>query len=225
MWYSAYLKTALRKHNLRVDLRVYLGDEEQPSTQSEIESKIKSILSSAIIKGLDIIGVVSRFGIEPGLIAKKQAEDNKIDLKVIPGQDYLSSDKLHAVFYGIQQNIPANLTIQEAIVQAKKQGGKVLLYDLHKAHARAIANWQSTKYEPDLIEIYNSRSMAYKDMDIDYPRVISSAARSGSELENTPIYTEMSRKRLEDFGLISPEEGENYIPGYLQNIEQEKQIG
>lgn len=216
MWYSGFLKTALRKHNLRVDLRVYLGDEEQPSTQSEIESKIKSILSSAIIKGLDMIGIVSRFGIGPGLVAKQQAENSKIDLKVIPGQDYTSTEGFHAVFYNLKQDIPQGLGIQQAILKAKEQGGKVLLYDVHKAHARAAASWQSTKYEPDFIEIYNARSKAYKDLDIDYPRLISSAARSASELENIPVYTEVSRKRLVDFGLLGDEEGENYTPGYLE---------
>lgn len=203
-----------------MDLRVYLGDEEQMPTQSEIESKIKSILSSAIIKGLDMIGIVSRFGIEPGMIAKRQAESNRIDLKVVPGQDYTSAEGFHAVFYNIKQNIPQGLDIQQAILKAKEMGGKVLLYDVHKAHARAAASWQSTKYEPDFIEIYNARSKAYKDLDIDYPRVISSAARSASELEKIPVYTEMSRKRLVDFGLLQEEEGENYIPGYL-----EKSIG
>ena len=221
MWYSGLVKTALRKHNLRVDLRVYVGDEVEPSTTEEIESKIKSILSSAIIKGLDIIGIVSRFGVEPGMIASKQAIDNKIDLKVIPGQDYLSSDGVHAVFYYLQKNIQPGLPIQVAIKQAKAQNGKVMLYDLSKSMARSIASWQSTPYEPDFVEIYNASSKGFKDLDIDYPRVISSAARSGSELEDIPVYTEISRKRLTNYGLLSEEEGANYTPGYLQNVEGE----
>jgi len=221
VWYSSFLKTALRKHNLRVDLRVYIGDELEPSSTQDIEAKIKSILSSAIIKGLDIIGIVSRFGIEPGQIASKQAIENKIDLKVIPGQDYLSADKVKAVFYNLKQNIPPNLNIQDAIKQAKAQGGKVMLYDLSRSLAREIANWQSTPYEPDFVEIYNAHSKAYKDLDIDYPRIISSAARSGSELEDIPVYSEIPRNKLSNYGLIAEEEGENYVPGYLQNVEGE----
>lgn len=221
MWYSSFLKTALRKHNLRVDLRVYIGDELEPSSTQDIEAKIKSILSSAIIKGLDIIGIVSRFGIEPGQIASKQAIENKIDLKVIPGQDYISADKVKAVFYNLKQNIPPNLNIQDAIKQAKAQGGKVMLYDLSRSLAREIANWQSTPYEPDFVEIYNAHSKAYKDLDIDYPRIISSAARSGSELEDIPVYSEIPRNKLSNYGLLAEEEGENYVPGYLQNIEGE----
>jgi hypothetical protein len=221
VWYSGFLKTALRKHNLRVDMRVYIGDELEPSSTQDIEAKIKSILSSAIIKGLDIIGLVSRFGVEPGLIAQQQAMNNKIDLKVIPGQDYVSSDKLKAVFYNITKNIQPNLTMQEAIKQAKSQGGKVMLYDLSRSAARLIANWQSTPYEPDFVEIYNARSKAYKDLDVDYPRVLSSAARSGSELEEIPVYTEIPRNKLSDYGLLAESEGENYTPGYLQNAEGE----
>jgi len=135
VWYSGFLKTALRKHNLRVDLRVYIGDELEPSSTQDIEAKIKSILSSAIIKGLDVIGIVSRFGVEPGQIASRQAVDNRIDLKVIPGQDYISADKVKAVFYNLQKNIPPNLNIQDAIKQAKAQGGKVMLYDLSRSLA------------------------------------------------------------------------------------------
>jgi len=219
VWYSGFLKTALRKHNLRMDLRVYLGDELEPANQSEIQSKIKSILSSAIVKGLDVIGIVSRFGVQTGYIAKKQAESTAIDLKVIPGQDYLSSDGVKAVFYNIQQNIKPGLNIQQAIQLCKKQNGKVMLYDLSKSQARSVAGWQSTPYEPDFIEIYNAHSKAYKDLDVDYPRVISSAARSGSELEDIPVYTEISRNKLVNFGLIGEEEGADYVPKYLEKIE------
>ncbi len=224
MWYDL-LKTALRKHNLRVDLRVYLGEELKPSTVSEAESKIKSILSSSIIKGLDIVGVVSRFGVEPGIMAAQQAKQNNIDVKVIPGQDYYSADKIKAVFYNIKANIPAGLPIKEAIMQAKKQNGKVLLYDLSRRSVRAIADWKSTAYEPDFVEIYNAKSKGYHDMDVDYPRVISSAAKSGAELEKIPVYTEMGRNQLVDFGFLQEDEGEEFTPGYLIPKEGEQNYG
>ena len=217
MWYTQFLKTSLRKHNLRVDLRVYPGDELEPSSPQDLEQKLKSILSSAIIKGLDVIGIVSKYGIQAGQIAKQQSETNRIDLKVIPGQDYFSSDRVHAVFFGIQQDIQPGLPIQNAIVLCKKQRGKVMLYDLSKSQARAISNWQSTQYEPDLIEIYNAHSKAYKDLDIDYPRVICSAARSGSELEKIPVYSEIPRNKLQDYGFLSKDEGSDYTPGYLED--------
>ena len=216
VWYSIFLKTALRKHNLRVDLRVYPGDELEPTPQQDVEAKLKSILSSAIVKGLDIIGIVSRFGIEPGKLAMSITEQSQIDIKVIPGQDYFSTDKVHAVFYKINQNIPNGLSIQAAIKMCKTQQGKVMLYDLTKNQARAITNWQSTIYAPDFVEIYNAHTKAYRDLDIDYPRIICSAARSGSELENSPVYSEIPRKQLEDFGFIIEKEGADYIPGYLR---------
>jgi hypothetical protein len=224
VWYDL-LKTALRKHNLRVDLRVYLGDEIKQSTVSEAESKIKSILSSSIIKGLDIIGVVSRFGVEPGIMAANQARQNNIDVKVIPGQDYYSADKVKAVFFNIKQNIPPGLPIKEAIIQAKNQNGKVLLYDLSRRAVRAIADWKSTSYEPDFVEIYNAKSKGYHDVDVDYPRVISSAAKSGAELEKIPVYTEMSRKQLVDFGFLQDNEGEEFTPGYLLPKKGEENYG
>lgn len=214
MWYPKTV-TSLRKHNLRADFRVYIGEELQPPNSTEIQSKIKSIVSAAIIKGLDIIGVVSRFGIEVGRLAEAQVKQNNVDLKVMPGQDYVSADKYKAVFYNIQQNIPTGKTIEQAITEAKRQGAKVLLYDLSKKQSKIISDWKGTVLEPDFVEIYNAHSQAYHDADIDYPRVISSAARSASELEKTRVYTEISRKNLVRFDLIHEDEGVNYVPGYL----------
>jgi predicted metal-dependent phosphoesterase TrpH len=216
VWFNSFIKEALRKHNLRVDLRVYPGEEISPPTQQELPSKLKSLMTSAIVKGLDVLGVVSKYGTAIGKQAQQIAKNNQLDIKVIAGQDYISSDGVKAVFYNLTQDISESLPIQEAIKKVKEQKGKVMLYDLSRSVAKSISSWQSTPYEPDLVEIYNAHSKAYKDLDIDYPRVISSAARSGSELENTPVYSELPRKRLEGFGLLDEAEGIEYTPGYLQ---------
>jgi len=128
-------------------------------------------------------------------------------------------------FFNIKQNIPPGLPIKEAIIQAKKQNGKVLLYDLSRRAVRAIADWKSTSYEPDFVEIYNAKSKGYHDVDVDYPRVISSAAKSGAELEKIPVYTEMSRKQLVDFGFLQENEGEEFTPGYLLPKKGEENYG
>lgn len=221
MWYT---KTALRKNNLRVDFRVYAGDELEAPNEADLQAKLKSILSSAIVKGLDIVGIVSRFGVEVGNLAKKISENNQIDIKVIPGQDYISSDGFKAVFYGIKQNIKPGLQIQDAVAQCKKQGGKLMLYDLSRSAAKEISNWKGSEYAPDFVEIYNARSKAYKDLNIDYPRVISSAAKSSNELEEIPVFTELPRKKLQDFGFIKDDEGSDYIPGYLSKPSQQGAI-
>ena len=214
MWYS-YFKTALRKSNLRVDLRVYPGDEEVQLTEMELPSKLKSLVSSSIIKGLDIVGIVSRFGIGLGMKAQQIANDQHIDIKVIPGQDYYSIDKFHAVFYKIKQNVPVGLPIQKAIENCKNQSGKVMLYDLTKRQAKIIKNWKGTIYAPNIVEIYNPKSKGYKDLSVDYFKVISTAARTGSELESIPVYSELTRKQLIDLGFLNDEEGTDYTPGYL----------
>jgi len=224
VWYTQFTKTALRKHNLRVDFRVYAGDELEAPNELDLQAKLKSLLSSAIVKGLDIVGIVSKFGIEVGNLAKQIAESNQIDIKVIPGQDYMSSDGFKAVFYGIKQNIKPGLPIQDAASQCKKQGGKFMLYDLSRSAAKAINGWKSSPHEPDFVEIYNARSKAYKDLNIDYPRVISSAAKTSNELEEVPVFTELSRKRLQDFGFIKEDEGSDYIPGYLSKPSQQGAI-
>ena len=218
-WYT-HFRIALRKNNLRVDLRVYSGEELEQPNPNEIQNKLKSILSSAIIKGLDVIGVVSKYGIEIGNMAKQVAEQTGIDIKVIPGQDYQSADGYKGILYNLQQNIQPNLMMQQAIQQCKQQGGRVLLYDLSRSHAKEVNKWKGQVFAPDLIEIYNAHSKTFKDVEIDYPRVISSAARSGSDLESIPVYTELQRGFLEKVGLLKPEEGQNYIPGYLQKVTQ-----
>jgi hypothetical protein len=219
VWYSSFTKSALRKHNLRVDLRVYVSTEEEFPTKEELSPRVKSLLSSAIIKGLDIICVVSKFGIQIGNFAKQTAQASNIDVKILSGQDYLSLDNVKAVFINGTKNVPPGLPIKKAITIAKKHGAKILFYDLSKNLARTLDSWQSTPYEPDIVEIYNAQTKAYKDLDIDFPRVISSAAKSGTELETTPLYTEMSRRRLEDFGFLAKDEGVEYTPDYLKGTQ------
>lgn len=216
MWYSNFSKTALRKHNLRVDFRVYAGDEEKPPVRQELESKLKSILSSAIIKGLDIIGIVSKYGIEAGELAKQIAKSNGIDLKILSGQDYVSKENVKAVFFELKNNIPSGLPLKEAILQTKKLGGKCMVYDLSKRNSKIINTWKGHDYCPEFVEIFNAHSKAYKDLNIDLAKVVSSASRSGTDLENTPIYTEISRKYLSKIGLISEDEGINFTPEYLK---------
>lgn len=220
MWYSQFIKTSLRKHNLRVDFRVYLDNEENLRTTSEYESIIKSLLSTAIIKGLDIIAVVSRFGIELGNLAQSQAKKMNVDLKVLPGQDYVSAEGVKAIFFNISKNIKPGLPIQEAMKECKSQNGKTMIYDLSKSVAKSTASWA---IKPDIVEIYNAHSKAYKDLDIDFRRVISSAARSASELQRIPVYTEIPRKALEDLGFLSEAEGSDFIPKYLDNTAGETQ--
>lgn len=217
MWYSRFIKLSLRKHNLRVDLRIYPGDENEYHNEGDLSSKLKSLLSSSIIKGLDVVGIVSRFGVHVGWLARKIAEENKIDVKVIPGQEYVTSDKYKAVFYNIQKDIPAGKNYMTAANEVKSQGGKILLFDLSKGQAKDLNKVKGTKLSPDFIEIYNAHTSVFKDLNIEFFEVISSAARSGSELEKIPIYTEIPRKKLIDMGIIGENEGETYIPGYLRS--------
>lgn len=218
MWYSLF-KAALRKHNLRADFRVYAGEEQTQPVESDLAPRLKSILSSAIIKGLDVIGIVSKFGIEIGNIARDLSEKNNIDVKVIPGQDYKSSDNYTAIFFNLQTNVPTGLDIISAIKQCKQQKGQVMLYNLTKTQNTFIEKTLSNDLLPDLVEIYNSHSKAYKDLTVTNHKVMSSAARSSNELEASPIYTEIPRKTLEDIGMIMSNEGVEYTPGYLRGGE------
>jgi len=217
VWYTNFKKEALRKHNLRIDFRVYPGSEEALLPDDQIIPVIKSLLSSAIIKGLDVICIVSRFGIHYGQLADRIAKEAGMDIKVIPGEDYYSSDKFQAVFFNLKQDIQKNLPIEMAIQQVKQQEGKIMVYNCTRSQAKLINKWKGTPLEPDFVEVYNIKYKSFRDLDIDasYPLVISSSSRTGSELENAPVYTELPRKQLIDMGVIQETEGVDFKPKYL----------
>jgi hypothetical protein len=217
VWYTTFIKEALRKHNLRIDFRVYPGEEESFLTDEQITPILKSLLSSAIIKGLDIIAIVSKFGMHYGKLADQISKNSGMDIKVIPGEDYYSSDKFQAVFFNLQQDIPKNLPIDKAISQVKQQGGKVMIYNCTRSQAKLINKWKGTSLQPDFVEVYNSKYKAFRDLDIDasYPLVISSSSRTANELEKAPVYTELSRKQLIEIGILQESEGVDFKPKYL----------
>ena len=217
MWYTSLIKEALRKHNLRIDFRVYPGQEDSQISDEQLKPILKSLLSSAIIKGLDVICVVSAFGSHAGHLASQVAQQSGMDIKVIPGEDYYSSDKFQAVFFNLKQDIQKNLPIEEAIKQAKQQGGAVMVYNCTRHQAKVVNKWKGTPLQPDFVEVYNLKYKSFRDLDFDaeYPLVISSSSRTGSELENAPIYTELSRKQLMEIGILEETEGVDFSPKYL----------
>lgn len=220
MWYTGLIKLALRKNNLRVDFRVYPGDDLEVQDPLNLKVKIKQILSSAIIRSLDLIAIVSKQGIEPGNYAKEIAITSNLDIKVIAGQDYITPDGFNAVFYEIKQNIKPGLPIANAIAECRKQGGKFMVYGLSKKSARTIEKWKSSPYAPDFVEIWNDKSRLFRDMDIEYPEVMSSAATTSRQLEDSRVYTEMTRKDLQALGFLGEDEGVEYTPGYLSKSEE-----
>jgi hypothetical protein len=59
------------------------------------------------------------------------------------------------------------------------------------------------------------------DIDEDYQEFMNSAAKSANSLENTNVYTLINRKELERSGLIPAGTGMDYVPKYLQKVDNE----
>jgi predicted metal-dependent phosphoesterase TrpH len=217
-WYRKTL--ALRKHVMRVDLHVHAGDLADFKDEQLRNQSIKSILSAAVISGLDVIGVVAHDGPQIGLIAKQIASQEKYDLYVIPGHEYLCTDKLRFLALNINQPVPPNLDYEKAAQWVHQNKGYIMITDLTRRQAQYINKLKGTDAAPDGIELYNTAVGWYMDLDIDkdYQAFMNSAAKSANNLENTNVYTLINRKELERVGLIQEGAGENYVPKYLENV-------
>lgn len=221
-WYRKIV--ALRKHVMRVDLHVHAGDLSDFKDEQIRNQSIKSILSAAVISGLDVIGIVAHDGPQIGLIAKQIALQEKYDLFVIPGHEYATTDKLRIIGLNIKEPIPAGLTYEQAAKWVHQQKGYVMVTDLTRRQSQLVNKLKGTDSAPDGIELYNTAVGWYMDLDIDedYQQFMNSAAKSASNLENTNVYTLINRKELERTGLLPPGEGTDYVPKYLEKVTAEE---
>lgn len=215
-WYkSSKTCVALRKHVLRADLCVYIDEEEAFTNLSYLESTIKSILTASIIKGLDVVGILSRQDPTVGWKAVQMAKAQKMDITVIPGQVYKCLDKEELYIYKLTKPLKPNLPLAEACRQAHKLGGFVMATNVTKRQNQLLDKLQGSDSAPDAIEIFNAKIGGYRDLNIDFPKFISSGATSANELESINVFTLIDRKKAEELKLLQPGEGIDYTPKYL----------
>ena len=74
---------------------------------------------------------------------------------------------------------------------------------------------QGSLYAPDAVEIFNAKVGGYRDLNINFPKFVSSGATSATDLENTNVFTLLDRKDAEEMKLLQPEEGIDFVPKYL----------
>lgn len=218
-WYRLSKKAyALRKNVLRVDLHVHAGDVADFTDEQVKNSTIKSILSAAIIKGLDVIGIVSHDGPQMGKDAIQIAEKEGIDLWVVAGQEYTTTDKIKMVVYNLDSPMPQNMDFKTAAAYAHKNKGLVMAIDITRRQAQLMNRLKGTPSAPDAIELYNAAVGWYMDIDIDgdYANFTNSAAKNAKMLEETNVYTLINRKEFEKLGFIPQGHGTDYVPKYLQ---------
>jgi PHP family Zn ribbon phosphoesterase len=114
MWY----KFALRKHQLRIDLHAHVGEVEDFNNENDLTSSIRSMLASAVYKGLDILGIISHEGPFMGQKAQQLVKQEGIDLYVVAGEEYLSLDKVRMIIFNLQDKMPHNMESAQAIAYA-----------------------------------------------------------------------------------------------------------
>ena len=216
-WYHIAKEcTALRKNVLRVDLCIFIDKEEAFSNEDYLNSTIKSVLTSAIINGLDIVGVLSPDAPYVGLRAKQMAVLQQMDLVVVAGQTYICSGKEELYIYNLLKPVPSNLSIDKACGYVHDNNGFVLVTNVNSKLAPVLNRLQGTKFAPDGVEIYNAKSGGYRDVDIDFPRFVNSGATSANDLDDSNVFTLMQRKTAQEMGLIQGDQGVDFTPKYLR---------
>ena len=216
-WYHIAKEcTAIRKNVLRVDLCVFIDEEKAFSNVDYLNSTIKSILTSAIIKGLDVVGVLTANTPSVGLKAKQMALTQQMDLVVVPGQTYICADGEELYIYNIDQQLQPKMPLDKACGFVHDNNGFVLATNVNKALADKINRLQGSKYAPDGVEIFNAKAGGYRDIDIDYPRFVSSGATSANELDESNVFTLISRQDAQKLGFVEGDEGVDYTPKYLK---------
>jgi len=216
-WYHIAKEcTAIRKNVLRVDLCVFIDKEEAFSNEDYLNSTIKSILTSAIINGLDIIGVLSPDAPYVGLKAKQMAQQQQMDLVVVSGQTYICSGKEELYIYNLSKPVPRNLSIDKACAYVHDNNGFVLVTNVNSKLAPTLNRLQGSKFAPDGVEIFNAKSGGYRDVDIDFPRFVNSGSTSANELDDSNVFTLIQRKTAQEMGFLQGDEGVDYTPKYLK---------
>ena len=203
---------------MRVDLRIYAGDPNQFTNANEALSQVKSLLTAAIIKGLDMIGIVAPNTPTLGWQAQQLAKENQMDIWVVPGEEYLCADKILLFVYLLKESMPPNLPFEQAIAHAHQNSGFVMAANLSKRHSQQLASVAGTASAPDAIELYCEATGSYQDNKTDpsYTCFVSSGAKSANEIENSTAFTLVNRKDIEALGLLPENEGTEYIPPYLK---------
>lgn len=195
---------------------VFIDDDQSFTSENVLKSTVKSILTAAIIKGLDVIGVLSAKNPNVGWIAYQMAIDQQMDIAVLPGQVYKCATGEILYVYKMKQQVKPGLDLPKACAYAHKLGGYVIATGLTKKKVAQLDKLQGSAYAPDAVEIYNQKNGGYRDLNIDFPKFITSASTSANELEQSNAFTLLDRKEAEQLGILAPNQGIDFEPKYLK---------
>lgn len=218
----SWLTTALRKNQLRVDLGVYCTKFNALNDTNNISSALRNILLTAIFQGLDVIGILDINGPMLGWMAVNIAVQNNLDIWVLPGEQYTCAEGEHLNIYKLREQMPANMSVGEAIKFARQKGAFVVATQVTRRQAQRYNKIVGTDEAPDAVEIYNAATGGFSDINLNYPKFISSSSQDAGDLTHTNAYTIKSREEIEDMGLLPANWGVDYVPNYL---DVEKKVG
>jgi len=113
---------------------------------------VDDILRKAVEKGLDGIAICDHNTITGSYHARKRVKELGLPLLVLPGVE-VSTTQGHLIILGSRENIPPDLTPQDAIRIARQNGGIVIA--AHPFKVRSLGNVEGL--DVDAIETFNSR--------------------------------------------------------------------
>lgn len=229
-WYSQYMvKTSLRKNNLNVDFHIHAL--EDPNGEYDINDDIQSrhlidIIGSAIIKGLDIIGIVSRHSYRPGELCKQIISEKKYDIMCLSGVEIETAEDIHVVVYDSKVIPNAGIPVDQVCRIAHKHGGVVMAIQPSKRNMQRLNKLAGTTGAPDFVEIFNdttqggySKSFIDTNPDPRFLLLMNSAARNSRDLDKSMLVSRIPRKFLIKKGILDKDEGVDFTPEYLQNTD------
>lgn len=225
MWYGMH-KFALRKHALNADLHVHALDDAQTGQDAPEEAQrphLLDILGSAMLKGLDVVGIVSRNNYWPGMLAKQIAKEKSFDISCFAGVETESSEGIHCVVYEAK-SLPVHGESLKAICRrAHSEGGVVMVIQPSRRNTQRMNHMAGSDDAPDFIEIFNDTTLggyskAFVDTGPaeDFLLLMNSAARNARDLDESKMMSKIPRKVLVDRGVLTEDEGVDYEPPYLR---------
>jgi len=209
-------RTALRGNQLRVDLHVSVPGQAEIADPQFIKSAVNSFLIAATQRGLDIVGIISDW-LLPGKIARQLAQEEGIDIFVLPGQEVVTSEGLGILALNIETEIPQRLPLNDCLHQIKAQNGMAVTMRPSKRWMQRLNKMLKEPWCPAGIEVYSPKLPDFRDLENEpeFALFMTAGAKTPKELLNSNINTITDREWWVNQGVLTHETGVNYEPAWL----------
>jgi hypothetical protein len=199
---------------MRFDPRIMINSEDS----ANLNSIVSSLISACLIKGLDIAGFVSD-NPQTSQVAVNLAREQNVDLYVLPGTSYKTVDGFSVVIYNKPDIYTPGLTIEQVLADCQKNHYISLVYNLGKqTSGKLLKLGEGKDIKATFVEILNAQTAGYQYIPTNTFEVMSSGVETANDIERNNIYSHVSRKDMEERGVIPAGQGTDYVPNYLQNV-------